>query len=281
MANSEVEAFLKRTEIRWSRWDDNPPIELWGKQLDLKAGELVRFGVPSKGPMLAGSEELLIDCGARIRRKPRQLVVDLPLVDGNTVDIVRVAYLRPRIIFERVATGDLDLGIVGADTIAESITYNYVNKVLDLGFGACKLALSTSPSNLRSTSRVATTRPNIVTDYLKKQGIIAQVIPEEGTTEGMVRMGWADAVCDIFESGQSFEDNGLSPWETVMQIQAELISNPNQIDSQGRLSFVVGRLIQRIEAVTSSRTNAKKQDESSLAGRLYSSFWNISGEGNI
>ena len=105
---------------------------------------LLRIGVPSKGRLAEISAQLLNDAGVTFRRTERSLFArcrDMP---------VEVVFLRTDDIPVLTAEGAIDLGITGADLVAESEAE--VIHRLDLGVGTCRLALCvpcllyTSPS---------------------------------------------------------------------------------------------------------------------------------------
>jgi len=94
---------------------------------------LLRIGVPSKGRLADISAQLLNDAGVSFRRTERSLFArcrDMP---------VEVIFLRTDDIPVLTAEGAIDLGITGADLVAESGA-QLIHR-LDLGIGSCRLAL--------------------------------------------------------------------------------------------------------------------------------------------
>ena len=94
---------------------------------------LLRIGLPSKGRLAEISAELLKDAGLSFRRPDRSLFARCRTMP------VEVIFLRTDDIPTLVAEGAIDLGITGADLVAESCA-SVVHR-LDLGIGSCRLAL--------------------------------------------------------------------------------------------------------------------------------------------
>ncbi|MFM8707914.1 MAG: ATP phosphoribosyltransferase, partial [Planctomycetia bacterium] len=95
--------------------------------------QLLRIGVPSKGRLAEISAQLLNDAGVSFRRNERSLFA---LCRGMPVEVI---FLRTDDIPVLTAEGAIDLGITGADLVAESGA-PLVHR-LDLGIGSCRLAL--------------------------------------------------------------------------------------------------------------------------------------------
>ena len=94
---------------------------------------LLRLGLPSKGRLAEISAQLLAEAGLNFRRTERSLFArcrDMP---------VEVIFLRTDDIPVLAAEGAIDLGVTGADLVAES-GEDLVHR-LDLGIGSCRLAL--------------------------------------------------------------------------------------------------------------------------------------------
>ena len=95
--------------------------------------ENLRIGVPSKGRLAEISTELLLEAGLRFRRQDRSLfarVKEMP---------IDITFLRTDDIPILCAEGAIDLGITGADLVAESGAE--LNERLNLGVGNCRLAV--------------------------------------------------------------------------------------------------------------------------------------------
>ncbi|KAK3028245.1 hypothetical protein RJ639_037579 [Escallonia herrerae] len=75
----------------------------------------MRLGLPSKGRMAADTLDLLKACQLSVRQvNPRQYVAEIPELPN-----LEVWFQRPKDVVKKLVSGDLDLGIVGLDTVSE------------------------------------------------------------------------------------------------------------------------------------------------------------------
>lgn len=128
-----------------------------------------------------------------------------------------------------VEYGAADIGIVGKDTLLESNKNLY--EVLDLGFGACKMAVAGPPSARESLKgsnimRVASKYPNIAREYFHKvKGQTVEIIKLNGSVELGPLVGLSDVIVDIVESGKTLQENGLEVLEDICRLSARLVVN--------------------------------------------------------
>ena len=168
---------------------------------------LLRLGLPSKGRLAEISAQLLAEAGLNFRRSERSLFArcrDMP---------VEVIFLRTDDIPVLAAEGAIDLGVTGADLVAESGA-DLVHR-LDLGIGSCRLALCAaedspiaSAADLRG-KRIATSFPRITREWLAERGAEAHFVPLSGSVEVMIQLGVADAIVDLVETGSTLAANRL------------------------------------------------------------------------
>ena len=99
--------------------------------------------------------------------------------------------------------------------------------------------------------RIATTYPHIVRDYLRRQGIAAEVVPFSGAVEIAPSLGKADLICDLVSSGATLRANHMVEAETILESRAGLIQTmePLPADKQAW----VRRLLQRVERCSQDR----------------------------
>lgn len=124
--------------------------------------------------------------------------------------------------------GVADIGIVGKDTILEENRGVY--EVLDLGFGACKMAVAgeiNKKALLASGSliRVATKYPTIAKQYFEKTHRPVEIIKLNGSVELGPIVGLSDVIVDIVESGKTLAENGLVVLEEIETLSARCIVN--------------------------------------------------------
>src|ERR1044071_3658637 len=91
---------------------------------------MLRIALPNKGTLAEPAATMMREAGYRQRSDSR----DLSMFDEENE--VEVFYLRPKDIATYVGSGDLHLGVTGADLMEES--GSQVKGVLTLGFGASK-----------------------------------------------------------------------------------------------------------------------------------------------
>ena len=155
---------------------------------------LLRIGVPSKGRLAEISAQLLNDAGVSFRRNERSLFA---LCRGMPVEVI---FLRTDDIPVLTAEGAIDLGITGADLVAES-GEKLVHR-LDLGIGSCRLALCVADDSPVTDARqlagkrVATSFPRITRQWLAERGVEAHFVELSGSVEIMINLGVADAIVD-------------------------------------------------------------------------------------
>ena len=207
----------------------------------------LRIGVPSKGRLAEIAEALLKEAGLHFRRTERSLFArcrELP---------VDITFLRADDIPVLCAEGAIDLGVTGADLVAESRVE--LNTRLELGVGNCKLAVCvpeaspiTHPGQLNG-ARVASSFPNITADYLKQHGATAHLVTVTGSVEIMIALGVADAIVDLVETGSTLAANQLRILDQIGQYETILVQN-----RAARESELADRVVRRLEGVVIARS---------------------------
>src|SRR6056297_341826 len=122
----------------------------------------------------------------------------------------------------------IDLGISGSDVIDELNADVFVP--LDLPFGQCRLSVITSAQkDLRieqmTNYRIATKFPNMTKAFFTDAGIDVNVIKLHGSMELAPKIGIADAIVDIVDSGNTIRANGLKEIYKIRDVSARLIVN--------------------------------------------------------
>jgi ATP phosphoribosyltransferase len=172
---------------------------------------VLRVAVPNKGVLSEPAAAMLAESGYRQRRSTKDLAVYDP--DSDT----EFFYLRPRDIAVYVAAGTLDVGITGRDMLLETTPSDGAAavEVMQLGFGRSSFRFASpvgSPieglDQLAGT-RIATAYPGLLQRYLDDAGIKASVVKLDGAVETACRLGVADAVCDVVETGTTLRAAGL------------------------------------------------------------------------
>lgn len=183
--------------------------------------DLLRIAVPNKGALAEASAQLLTEAGYRMRSDSKELVLT---DEANQVEFY---YLRPRDIAVYVGEGTLDLGITGRDMLIDSGADAI--EVRELGFGASRFRFA-APAEESLTveqlqgKRLATSYPGLVGGYLAERGIETRLIKLDGAVETAIKLGVADAIADVVETGTTLRRAGLALFgEPILQSEAILI----------------------------------------------------------
>jgi ATP phosphoribosyltransferase len=183
--------------------------------------EMLRIAVPNKGTLSAPASHMLREAGYRQRTDAKDLACR---DEDNDVEFF---YLRPRDIATYVGSGDLDLGITGRDLLLDA--GSPAAEVLDLDFGSATFRLAARPETLSSADdiggrRIATAYPGVVERHLAERGLKADVIRLDGAVENAVRLGVADVIADVVETGATLRQAGLvTVGEPILRSSAILI----------------------------------------------------------
>lgn len=187
---------------------------------------------------------LLAEAGIKVTSSKRTLLVQ------SSNFPVEILYLRDDDIPQSVAGGVADLGIVGENEFVERGEDAEV--VRRLGFSKCRLSLAI-PKNIDYTGpswfegkKIATSYPNILRDYMQRNGVNADIHVITGSVEISPGIGLADGIFDIVSSGSTLVSNNLREVEVVMRSEALLIGN-RQMSAEKKA--VLEELLFRIEAV--------------------------------
>ena len=183
---------------------------------------MITVAVPNKGRLSEKSLALLERAGLRAEfTSERALVASLG-------DDFRAIFVRAADIPEFVADGAAQVGITGADLIAES--GRDVDTLLDLGFGRCRLALAVQeqspvcrPSDVPPGTRVATSFPRLAKEFFRTEGVPVEIAPVSGAAEIAPHLGVADVIVDLVSTGSTLRVNGLREIATVLESSARLI----------------------------------------------------------
>ncbi len=178
-----------------------------------------------KGKLIEPTLELFAQAGYQTNQlsmDSRRLVFSCPDL-GLTFLIV-----RPTDVPTYVEYGSADVGIVGKDVLLEQDSDVY--EPLDLGFGACRIAVAAlrgqaSRDRLSSKIRVATKYPKITERYFNQRGVPVEIIKLYGSIELAPIVGLADRIVDLVETGNTLKAHDLVEVELIAHSTARLIVN--------------------------------------------------------
>lgn len=219
--------------------------------------------------MHALTRTLLSDVGLSvILENPRQYEASVQGLD------VQVWLQRPVDIVRKVASGDVDLGFVGTDLVAE---YGGVgNEIIavhdDLEFGQCRLSVGVPTSwhgvsdmaGLRERSnsgngneklRVATKFKNETHRFFREHDITNyEIVQMDGALEASTSMGTADCIVDLVSSGTTLRENLLKEISggTLLNSNMQLVGSRKHLGEMSefgdRLRTLTRELLERIDA---------------------------------
>jgi ATP phosphoribosyltransferase len=211
---------------------------------------LLRIAIQKSGRLQEGSIDLLRESGLSFSNGNNQLKTQARNFP------VEVLFLRDDDIPEYIEDKVADVGIIGENIFAEKKKNNQIVKRLD--FAKCRLSIAvprgTEYKGIQSLNgkNIATSYPNIVQDFLKRNGVSAGIHEISGSVEIAPGIGLADAICDIVSTGSTLLSNGLIEVEVVLESEAVMVANTN-LDE--RKQAILDRLLFRIEAVKKAKNN--------------------------
>ena len=184
-----------------------------------------------------------------------------------------------------IADGVCDFGIVGRNELNEQggarvrigLPAAY-REMRPLGFGSCRLMLAIPDSwdwqgaaQLQGT-RIATSYPAILAEWLDAQGVQASVVELSGSVEIAPKLGTADLICDLVSSGATLAANQLKPVETLLDSEAVLAGPVREFEDAR--SGLASMLLRRLDGVLKLKDSkllmfrANREDVDELARLL-------------
>jgi ATP phosphoribosyltransferase len=206
---------------------------------------MLRIAVPNKGTLSAPASQMLRDAGYLQRTDPKDLIC------RDEANDVEFFYLRPRDIATYVGSGDLDLGITGRDLLVESGVP--AQELLDLGFAGATFRWAAPPGTLESADaiggrRIATAYPGVVERHLAEHNLKADIVRLDGAVENAVRLGVADLIADVVETGTTLRQAGLvTVGEPILRSSAILIAREDGDERRA------AQLLRRLQGVLVAR----------------------------
>lgn len=209
----------------------------------------LKIAIQKSGRLSEKSIRLIEECGIKLPNGGGKLITE------STNFPVEVLFLRDDDIPEYVAQGVADIGIIGENVLLES--RKKISVVEKLGFSACRLSLAV-PKEIDypdlayfNGKSIATSYPNILSDYFKKHNINAKIEFISGSVEIAPGIGLAAGICDIVSSGSTLLSNGLKEVEKVLSSQAVLVAG----DLKAKKEAILNKLLFRIRAVQKAKEN--------------------------
>jgi len=187
----------------------------------------LRLGLP-KGSLQDSTFKIFQKAGFKITVGSRSY---FPYIDDPEIEPVLI---RAQEMSRYVEQGVLDCGITGEDWILENDSD--VVRVQELvyaktGMNAVRWVLAVpNDSSIKTVKdlqgkRIATELKGFTEQYLKKNGVKADVEFSWGATEAKVATGLVDAIVELTETGSSLRANNLRIVETLCHSTTQFISN--------------------------------------------------------
>ena len=201
---------------------------------------MLRIAVPNKGSLSEPAVEMLREAGYRQRRDSRELV--LPDPDND----VEFFFLRPRDIAVYVGAGTVDVGITGRDLLLDSESAAVEH--LPLGFARSTFRFATTAGTLADLEqiagrRVATSYPVLVSASLAERGIEPSAIVRlDGAVESAIRLGVADVIADVVETGSTLRAAGLDVFGEPLLRSEAVLARRSDVEAPAGLEVLTRRL---------------------------------------
>lgn len=188
----------------------------------------IRVALPNKGRLSERALSLFEQAGLKAAfRADRALVASL----GGVFEAI---FVRAGDVPEYIADGAAEVGVTGADLVAES--GRDIEEVLDLGFGRCRLAVAVKDESgiegaaeLPAGTRVATSFPGIAKRFFESIGTEVEIARVGGAAEIAPHLGVADVIVDLVSTGSTLRVNGLREIDTIMWSTARLVASPSAL----------------------------------------------------
>lgn len=211
---------------------------------------MLTFAIP-KGRPLGPTVRLLREAGVAgpelsDEEDSRALLIECP--EQRT----RFIIAKPSDVPTYVEHGAADVGIVGKDVLLEG--QQKVYELLDLAYSRCRFILAApaevDPAELLDGSshrRVASKYPRMTEEHFRKRGLQVEIIYLNGSIEVAPKVGLADMIVDITETGRTLRENNLAIIEDLWTSSMRLIANRA---SYRLKSDRIGPLVQTLRELT-------------------------------
>lgn len=210
----------------------------------------LKIAIQKSGRLYEDSLQLLKDCGIFVNNGKDQLKVS---VDNFPMEIM---YLRNSDIPQYLEDGVVDIAIVGENLLVEK--QKKIDIVQELGFSKCRVSLAvpkdveTNDLNYFQNKKIATSYPNTLKEFLKKNNISADIHVISGSVEIAPNIGLADGICDIVSSGSTLFKNGLRETVTLLKSEAVLAKTSNLSQEKEN---ILKKFLFRIQSVLKAKNS--------------------------
>ena len=236
----------------------------------------LRIAIQKSGRLAEPARTLLAACGLSWRESRDKLFC---YGESLPVDLLLV---RDDDIPGLIADGVCDFGVVGRNELNEQAGERAriglpaaYREMRPLGFGTCRLMLAipeawewSGAAQLQGT-RIATSYPAILSEWLQAQGVQASVVELSGSVEIAPKLGTADLICDLVSSGATLLANQLKPVETLLESEAVLAGSVREYDDQrADLATMLLRRMDGVLKLKDSKLLMFRADEAAVPALL-------------
>ncbi|WP_233842802.1 ATP phosphoribosyltransferase [Dyella sp. 2HG41-7] len=222
----------------------------------MKPRDRLRIAMQKSGRLTEPALELLNRCGLTFRQSRDKLFC---FGEGEPVDLLLV---RDDDIPGLIAQGVCDLGIVGRNVLNEfkgmaGEGAAALTELRPLGFGRCRLSMAVPQEmDYRDATdlaglRIATSYPGLLGNWLREKGVDAKVVTLAGSVEIAPKLGTADVICDLVQSGGTLVANQLRETDVLLQSEA-VLAGPEALPTDER-GDMIDLLLKRLDGVIQVR----------------------------
>jgi len=168
---------------------------------------------------------------------------------------LEILYVRDNDIPNYVASGTVDLGILGQNILNEKRPK--VKKLLNLRYGFCSLILAVpKESGIQDISKlkgktIATSYPQSTKKFFKNNNVPVKVINISGSVEIAPALNIAQAIVDLISTGSTLALNDLKVLTKIYDSEAILIANEETFKNGKK--DLLKKLITRFKGVLSAK----------------------------
>jgi ATP phosphoribosyltransferase len=212
--------------------------------------ETIRIAIPNKGVLCQPALSLLARAGFASLDSPQDTLC-ARCEDAR----VKFLFVRAQDVPRYVDSGAAYAGITGLDMLSE--TCSKARQVLQLGFGECEICLAVPEASKAKSvkdlegKRIATKLPNIARQYLRSNGVRAELIVLTGATEIAPAASLADAVIDHVQTGRTLRANRLRKMAAISSSSAYLVASAVRSRAQEELLSELALSLAGVERASS------------------------------
>ncbi len=201
---------------------------------------MLKIAIPNKGALSEGAVGLFAAAGYACRRSGRELIVT------DRENEIEFLFLRPRDIALYVGHGIIDIGVTGRDLAADSGAD--VAELLPLEFGRSRFCFAVPKGKYQNISqlnglRIACSYPQLLKKNLDQLGMNCPIVRLDGAVEISIRLGVADAIADVVESGSTLREAGLETLgEPLLYSEAVVVARDLKLGERPEVRTLLARL---------------------------------------